>query len=56
VTPLAIVSAADTRFFSLLREMVASVRDKPEGRAVPIFVLDAGLAEGDKAWLEERQI
>src|SRR5262249_43515866 len=56
VAPLAIVSAADANFFPLLKELVASVRDKPEGRAIPIFVLDAGLADGDKAWLGEHQI
>ena len=56
VAQLAIVSAADTSFFPLLKDLVASVRDTPEGRATPIFVLDAGLGTGDKAWLAERQI
>src|SRR5580700_2005955 len=54
MTPFAIVTAADTKFFDLLQGLVASIRDKPEGRTVPIYVLDAGLTVSEKAWLGAR--
>ena len=54
MTPFAIVTAADGKFFDLLQGLVASIREKPEGRTVPIYVLDAGLTEPEKAWLGER--
>jgi hypothetical protein len=46
-----IVSAADTRFFPLLAQTIASIRDKPEGKHGEIVVLDVGLSEDDKAAL-----
>jgi len=48
---LVIVSAADTGYFPLLQDAVASVRAL--NREVAIGVLDLGLAEGERAWLAE---
>jgi len=55
LAPLAIVSAADSNYFSLLQELIASIRNKLQGRAVPLYVLDAGLAPSEKAWLAQQQ-
>jgi predicted O-methyltransferase YrrM len=56
VAPLAIVSAADSNYFALLRDLIASIRNKPQGRAVPLFVLDAGLSPSDKSWLAQQLV
>jgi predicted O-methyltransferase YrrM len=56
VAPLAIVSAADSKYFALLRDLVASIRNKPQGQAVPLFVLDAGLSPSDKSWLAQQLV
>lgn len=48
---LIIVTAGDAGYFHLLRGCVASIRDKPQGRDVPMGVLDLGLAEDQVAWL-----
>jgi tetratricopeptide (TPR) repeat protein len=53
---LAIVSAADSNYFPLLRDLVESIQDKPQGRAVPLHILDAGLAPPELAWLKQRRI
>lgn len=47
----AIVTAADAGYFELLADLVTSIRDKPEGRAMPICVLDLGLTAEQRAWL-----
>ncbi|MGH7125158.1 MAG: hypothetical protein ACREFI_12350, partial [Stellaceae bacterium] len=52
---LAIVSAADSKFFPLLRDLIASIRDKPQGRAVQLYVMDAGLSPAEKTWLAEQR-
>jgi hypothetical protein len=52
----AIVSAADSGYFPLLRDLVQSIRDKEEGRAAPIGVLDLGLAADQRKWLGERRV
>lgn len=48
---VAVVSAADAGFFDLLRGMVHSLRDQPEGRGVPLYVFDLGLTEAQRRWL-----
>jgi len=53
MAPLAIVTAADTNFFGLLQDLVASIREKPQGQSVPIYVLDAGLSEPEHSWLSQ---
>lgn len=45
-----IVTGGDTVYFPLMREMIASVRDKPEGRDMAIGVLDCGLASDEADW------
>jgi hypothetical protein len=47
----AIVTAGDDKYLSILQGLVLSIRDKPEGAAVPIVVLDVGLGPEAKAWL-----
>jgi tetratricopeptide (TPR) repeat protein len=55
-TDLAIVSAADSAFFAFLQDLVGSVRDRPEGRTVPFYVIDAGLAPTERATLAGRGV
>jgi len=50
---LIIVSAADSGYFPLLRDMVLSVRTLR--RDVPLGVLDLGLAGEERAWLGEQR-
>src|SRR5579862_1671734 len=47
---VAIVSGADAGFFSFLFELVRSIRDKPQGRAVSLCVFDMGLSDQQKDW------
>jgi hypothetical protein len=47
----AIVSAADSGYFPLLRDLILSIRDKEEGRAAPIGVFDLGLTADQRSWL-----
>jgi len=42
-----IVSGADSGYFELLQGRIRSVRDKPEGTAITLGVLDVGLGEAD---------
>ena len=49
-----IVSAADAGYFDLLKGLVSSVRDKPEGRDFPISILDVGLDESQLRWLADQ--
>jgi hypothetical protein len=48
---LAVVSAADAKFFDLLQGTVRSLRDKPQGRNVALYVFDIGLSEAQRQWL-----
>jgi len=48
---LAIVSGADAGFFSFLFELVRSVRDKVQGRGVPLCIFDSGLSQEQRDWL-----
>jgi len=45
-----IVTGGDSRYFPLMREMIASVRAKPEGATVDLGVLNCGLAPDEIAW------
>lgn len=47
-----IATAADAGYFPLLRDLVTSIRDKAQGRQVPLSVLDIGLAAEHVTWLE----
>jgi len=49
-----IVSGASSGYFALLQGCVASIRDKPEGAAIALGILDVGLEEPQRAWLAER--
>jgi len=45
-----IVTGGDSRYFPLLREMIASVRAKPESATVDLGVLDCGLTASEAGW------
>ena len=49
-----IVCAADRNYFDLLKGLINSIQDKPEGQSVPISVLDLGFTEEQTLWLDER--
>jgi hypothetical protein len=49
-----IVSAADSAYFPLLKDLVLSIREKPGGRETPLAILDLGLGETERRWLGER--
>ncbi len=46
-----VITGGDAAYFELMRGCVASIRDKPEGRSVPLGVLDCGLAPEQRDWL-----
>src|SRR5579863_6588432 len=48
---VAVVSAADDKYFDLLQGMVRSLRDKPQGRDLSLYVFDLGLREAQRRWL-----
>jgi len=48
---VAVVSAADANFFDLIQGMVRSLRDKPQGREVALYVFDIGMTEVQRRWL-----
>lgn len=49
-----IVSASDAAYFDLLKGLVSSIRDKPEGADVALSILDVGLDSAQRHWLTER--
>lgn len=51
---VAIVSAADATSFSLLVDLLSSIRDQEGGRDFPVCVLDVGLEAEQRAWLVPR--
>jgi hypothetical protein len=53
---LVIVSAADSGYFPLLRDLVLSIRDKEKGRTTPIGAFDLGLTAEQRAWLGEQGV
>ncbi len=54
LSSVVIVSAADARFFSLLRDLVTSVRRHLP--SVPMAVFDLGLALDQRVWLGEQRV
>ena len=48
---LAVVSAADAGYFDLLQGTVRSLRDRPQGRGISLYVFDLGLSEPQRRWL-----
>ena len=49
--PCVLITAADARFFDLARELIQSVREKPEGQKVVLAFLDLGCTEEQRAWI-----
>jgi lipopolysaccharide biosynthesis glycosyltransferase len=49
-----IVSGADSGYFELLQGCIRSIRDKPKGARISLGVLDVGLGDSERGWLEER--
>jgi hypothetical protein len=52
--PTILVTGSDSRYFPLMREMIASVRAKPESASVDLGVLDCGLAPNEVAWCRDQ--
>jgi hypothetical protein len=50
--PLLIVSGADSGYFPLLRDLVASIRSHRPPEKAPLGILDLGLAAEERRWLE----
>ena len=48
---VAVISAADAKFFDLLQGMIRSLRDQPQGRDLPLYIFDLGLTEAQRRWL-----
>jgi hypothetical protein len=51
-----IVSAADSGYFPLLRDLVLSIREKEAGAAAPIGIFDLGLSADQRSWLGEQRV
>lgn len=51
--PFIIISGGDAKYFPLLRACLSSIRDQPEGRDVPLGILDLGLTEDQCTWLRD---
>jgi len=49
----AIVSLADSKYFELLTELIASIKRFPESKKISICILDAGLEEFQKKKIEK---
>jgi hypothetical protein len=49
-----LVTAADALFFDRLKGLILSIREKPEIQDVPVGLLDLGLTDAQREWLEER--
>jgi hypothetical protein len=47
-----VVSAADRGYFNLLKGLVLSLKDFESSRALPVAVLDGGLDEEQRRWLD----
>jgi len=48
-----IVCAADANYFELARGLIFSIKEKPEGRDIPISVLDLGFTNEQLDWLRQ---
>jgi hypothetical protein len=51
-----IVSAADSGYFPLLRDLVSSIRDNPAGADAPIGIFDLGLSLAEREWLGTQRV
>lgn len=51
-----VVTAANSAFFELATDTVASIRDKREGRDIPIVVLDVGLTDDERNSFRARDV
>ena len=49
---IAIISAANSTHFPLLLDLIASIRNQPAGRNIPICVLDVGLTAEERARIQ----
>jgi len=49
---ITIVSAADSRYFYLLQELVRSLKARPRAAQIPLSILDIGLTAEERRWLE----
>lgn len=49
-----IVSASDAAYFDLLKGLVLSIRDKPEGAGIALSILDVGLNGEQREWLADQ--
>jgi|SRR5579864_935357 len=49
---ITIVSAADSRYFHLLHGLVCSLKAGPLARDIPLSILDLGLSDQERRWLE----
>lgn len=56
VAPFTIVTAANAKYFDLLRGLIGSIRDKREGQLQRIAVLDLGLTGAQLSWLADRRV
>ncbi|HJO88127.1 MAG TPA: hypothetical protein QF403_00515, partial [Alphaproteobacteria bacterium] len=52
MTDFTIVTAANDKYFWLLRKFIAAIRAHDAGREAPIGVLDLDLSSENIAWLE----
>jgi hypothetical protein len=50
---MTIVSASSAEFFHFIQGMILSIKDKPEGKDVPISIFDLGLTEQQKDWMRD---
>jgi len=48
---MTIVSSSSAEFFHFIQGMILSVKDKPQGRDVPICIFDLGLTAEQKNWM-----
>ena len=50
--PAIIVTGSDSRYFPLLEGLIRSLGTEPATHGVALGVLDCGLTESERAWLE----
>jgi hypothetical protein len=51
-----IVSAADSGYFHLLQGLILSLRVQPSSRDVAVAVIDVGLSETERSWLDGERV
>ncbi len=49
-----IISASDASYFHLLKGLILSIRDKPQGEEIALSILDVGLENNQRSWLKAR--